>query len=400
MKLLRPADAEAAIAAALAPLPAEMRRIGDAVGRVLAEDVHAERDQPPFDRVAMDGIAIASRAWAAGRREFRVAGTQAAGAPPQALPAPDACLEAMTGAVLPPGADAVIPVEQLEVEDGLARVQGVDAVEPWSNVHRRGSDTRAGARVLAAGQRLRGPEIAILASAGRTSVAVAREPSLAVVSTGDELVEPGEPLADWQIRRSNVYGVVATLRARGHAAVADDHVPDERATIVERLGRHLATHDVLVLSGGVSAGKFDHVPAALAELGVQRVFHKVAQRPGKPFWFGTTAGGRAVFALPGNPVSTLVCLVRYVLPALERLGGAVPAPPASVPLAADYAVRTDLTAFLPVDLVVEDDGVCRARPHPTNGSGDFTSLSGTAGFVELGPARTWRRGEAVPFRSW
>lgn len=400
MTLLRPAEADAAIAAALAPLPAETRRLADVVGHVLAEDVYAERDQPPFDRVAMDGIAIASAAWETGRREFRIAGTQAAGAPPLALASQEACLEAMTGAVLPPGADVVIPVEQLDVADGVARVRGVDSVRPWQNVHRRGSDTRAGARVLAAGDRLRGPEVAILASAGRTSVAVAREPSIAVVSTGDELVEPGEPIADWQIRRSNVHGVVATLRARGFATVTDDHVPDDRATIVERLGRQLAQHEVLVLSGGVSAGKFDHVPAALAELGVQRVFHKVAQRPGKPFWFGTTATGRAVFALPGNPVSTLVSLVRYVLPALDRLRGAVPAPPASLVLAADHEVRMDLTAFVPVDLVVDPDGVCRGRPRPTNGSGDFTSLAGTAGFVELGPARTWRRGEAVPFRSW
>jgi molybdopterin molybdotransferase len=306
----------------------------------------------------------------------------------------------MTGAVLPPGADAVIPVEQLEITDGVACVRGVESVAPWQNVHRRGSDTREGARVLAAGAVLRGPEVAILASAGRTSVAVSRDPSIAVVSTGDELVEPGEPIADWQIRRSNVHGVVATLRARGFATVADDHVPDDRATIVARLGQHLATHDVLVLSGGVSAGKFDHVPAALAELGVRRVFHKIAQRPGKPFWFGVTDAGRAVFALPGNPVSTLVCLVRYVLPALDRLRGAQPGPPLGVALAADHEVRMDLTVFLPVDLAADPDDVTRARPHPTNGSGDFTSLAGTAGFVELGPRRHWRRGEIVPFRSW
>ena len=133
--MLAPADADAALAASLAPLPVERRRLADAAGAVLREDVYAERDQPPFDRVAMDGIAIASAAWRAGRREFRVAGTQAAGAPPRSLEDADACLEAMTGAVLPPGADAVIPVERIEVAGGVARVTADADAEPWQHVH-------------------------------------------------------------------------------------------------------------------------------------------------------------------------------------------------------------------------------------------------------------------------
>ena len=398
--MLAPAEADAAIAASLAPLPVERRRLADAAGAVLREDVHAERDHPPFDRVAMDGIAVASAAWRAGRREFRIAGVQAAGAPPLRLEDADACVEAMTGAVLPPGADAVIPVERIEIARGVARTAAGASAEPWQHVHRRASDSRAGDRVLAAGTPLRAAEIAIVASAGRAAVDVSRAPSVVVISTGDELVEPGAPLADWQVRRSNAHAVVAALRMRAHASVVDDHLRDDPGQIAERLAAHLARHDVVVLSGGVSAGRFDHVPRVLEELGVRRVFHRVAQRPGKPLWFGVAPGGRAVFGLPGNPVSTLVCLVRYVLPALAHLAGASPTPPLAVPLGAPWAAPEGLTSFLPVELASVPGAATRAAPRPTRGSGDFGSLAGTAGFVELAPGRDWRPGDAVPFHAW
>jgi molybdopterin molybdotransferase len=369
-------------------------------GAVLREDVHAERDQPPFDRVAMDGIAIASASWRAGRREFRIAGTQAAGAPPRPLADPAACLEAMTGAMLPPGTDAVIPVELLQVADGVARVVGDVAPEPGLNVHRRGSDARDGDLVLAAGTPLRAPEVAILASAGRAQVEVGRQPTIAVISTGDELVEPGAPLAAWQIRRSNVHGIVAALRLRGFATVTDDHVRDDPVELRATIDGHLARHDLVLLSGGVSAGKFDHVPRVLEDLGVKRVFHRVAQRPGKPLWFGVAPGGRPVFGLPGNPVSTLVCLVRYVLPAIARLAGASPPPPVALPLAEPVRTPADLTFFLPVALAAGADGRTHAVPRPTHGSGDFGALAGTAGFVELAHGRAWGRGDAAPFHAW
>ena len=397
--MLTPAEAAAAIAAELVPLPSEPCALAAAAGRVLREDLAAERDQPPFDRVAMDGIAIALDAFTAGRRSFRIAGTVAAGRAPASLPGGDACLEVMTGAMLPPGTDTVIPVEALELGDGRALVRDAAAPLRFANVHRRASDARAGSRVLAAGTRLRGPELAIAASVGRGTVAVSRLPRLAVISTGDELVAPGLPLEPWQIRRSNAYGVAATLALHGYPARTDDHVVDDLPTLSARLAAHLAHHDALVLSGGVSAGRFDHVPAALEAAGVRRVFHKVAQRPGKPFWFGMGPAGQPVFALPGNPVSTLVCLIRYVLPALDRLTGWT-APP--VPLAlldAGYESRHPLTVFVPVDRAAA------GRPaavtlHPTHGSGDFTALAGTAGFVELAPGRRIEPGEAVPIYTW
>ena len=398
--MLTPAEAAAAIEAELAPLAAERCALAAAAGRVLREDIIAERDQPPFDRVAMDGIAIALDAYAAGRRSFLIAGTVAAGQRPAPLPAGDACLEVMTGAVLPPGADAVIPVESLELDGGRATVRGEAPLTRYLNVHRRGTDALAGSRALCAGTRLRGPELAIVASAGRGVVEVGREPRIAVVSTGDELVGPDLPLEPWQIRRSNAYGVAATLALHGHHHLTDDHVPDEPATIRARLAAHLAGHEVLVLSGGVSAGRFDHVPAALDALGVRRVFHKVAQRPGMPFWFGIGPSGQPVFALPGNPVSTLVCLIRYVLPALARLSGAATPPVDRAPLAGAYESRHALTAFVPVDRGGPAGGPGTVALHPTRGSGDFTALAGTAGFVELAPGRRIEPGELVPIYTW
>src|SRR5208282_3523827 len=156
--------------------------------------------------------------------------------------------------------------------------------------------------------------------------------------------------ADFQVRRSNAYAVAATLRKRGFARVGDDHLLDDEAMLHERLGLHLTTHEVLVLSGGVSMGKFDLVPKVLLQLGVQEVFHKIAQRPGKPMWFGIGPQGQAVFGLPGNPVSTLVCLIRYVIPAIAAAMGTKREVPERFALASPVNYETPLTYFLPVTI--------------------------------------------------
>ncbi|TLZ03208.1 MAG: molybdopterin molybdotransferase MoeA, partial [Gammaproteobacteria bacterium] len=347
--------------------------------------IYAERDQPPFDRVAMDGVALDSQTVSAGSRAFRVQATQAAGDPPLTLAGPEDCIEVMTGAVLPLGCNCVVPVEELELSRGQASLAPGARAEPWQNVHRRGTDTRQGALLLSAGVRLRAPEVAIAASAGMARIRVSSQPMLAVISTGNELIEPGEPVLAHQVRRSNAYAIVSALREHGFDRVADDHIQDDRDELRERLRFHLETHDVLVLSGGVSMGRFDLVPAALEELGVHAIFHKVAQRPGKPLWFGVGPSGTAVFGLPGNPVSTLVCLTRYVLPSLNASLGQQPLPPERVALGEAVTVNPPLTFFLPVRLEQDDCGRSWAMPAPTNGSGDFMALAGTAGFVELPP---------------
>ena len=213
------------------------------------------------------------------------------------------------------------------------------------------------------------------------------------------MIEPGNPVSDWQIYRSNAFAVLAALHRRGFSRLEQDHLPDDLPVLRERLARHLEKSDALILSGGVSMGRFDYVPRVLQELGIETVFHTVSQRPGKPFWFGV-GRGKTVYALPGNPVSTLICLVRYVFGGLDASRGALPRQADTIRLSADFVVKPALTLFVPA-IVSFENGVRLAQLSPTRGSGDFVSLVGTDGFVELPPGPTTiSAGAPVPFYSW
>ena len=399
--LITPRLAEEAIYARLTCLPIESLPLKQCVGGTLRENVYAERDQPPFDRVTMDGIAVDSEALRRGVKRFKLRGIQAAGVAPLKLHSGEEAIEVMTGAILPQGSDCVIPVEQLELNDGFATLTAAVVSSPFHNIHRRGSDSRQGRLLLESGTLLRAPEIAVAASAGMARVRVSSQPAIMVVSTGDELVEPGDPIADYQVRRSNAYAVAATLRKRGFGRVGDDHVADDEARLRDRLALHLTTHEVVVLSGGVSMGKFDLVPKVLMQLGVSEVFHNIAQRPGKPMWFGIGLQGQAVFGLPGNPVSTLVCLLRYVIPAIAEAMGTKREAPERLALASQVTFTPALAYFLPVSIVHDDWGRAWANPRPPNGSGDFLSLAGTDGFVELPPGpNTYPKGFVTNMYRW
>jgi molybdopterin molybdotransferase len=351
---------------------------------VLRQEVLAERDNPPFDRVCMDGVAVSSRAFDAGARSFNLQATQAAGEMPLTLSFASSAIEVMTGAVLPHGTDSVIPLEEYELASQALTLLPAASAEPWRNVQRRGSDSRPDVAMLTPGTRLGAAAIAVVASAGLAAIAVSRQPRIMVISTGDELIEPGQPIADHQIRRSNAYGVAAALHLHGFESVGDEHLRDDEALMKRRLGAILETHDVLVLSGGISKGKFDFVPGALKSLGVREVFHQVAQRPGRPMWFGVGPRGQLVFGLPGNPVSTLVCLVRFVLPALHSGMLRQPTPRERIALAEPVSGRK-MTYFMPVTLLPEAPTLALASARAPKGSGDFLALAGTDGFVELPP---------------
>jgi len=370
----------------MARLGDELRPLQQCIGQVLRQDIFPERDNPPFDRVCMDGIAIDSRSVAAGNRTFAIQATQGAGEPALQLVTRDGAVEVMTGAVVPRGADCIIPQEEYVEAQGIARLKDGATGAPLRNVQRRGEDSRPGIAMLKRGVRLGAPEIAVAASAGLANVRVSRQPRFMIISTGDELIEPGRPITDYQVRRSNVYSMVAALRGRHLEAVQNDHIADDEALLRERLQHHLATCDVLILSGGVSKGKFDYVPKVLKSLGVREVFYQVAQRPGMPMWFGITEAGCAVFGLPGNPVATLVCLIRYVIPAAAAAMGAFASPPERIALAEAVSVaRATFAYFLPVAMQY-DAGGPRAIPRRTNGPGDFLALTKTDGFVELPPS--------------
>lgn len=401
--MLTPAEAERLILENIAPFHREDCPIAGAHGRILRGEIRADRDLPPFDRVTMDGFAVRSASLARGVREYRVEGVQAAGMRAFRLSeAAEACIEVMTGAVLPDGADCVVPYEEA-ARDGANVAVRDDALgfAAGNAVHRRGSDHAAGETLLAAGVRLSGREIAVAAACGYGTLTVTQLPKIAVVASGDELVEVDTPVAPHQIRRSNDHALRAALIGAGYPNVARFHLRDVRHEIEHMLWHIVAEHDVVVISGGVSKGKFDYLPGELDRQGVRKVFQGVAQRPGKPFWFGMSGRNTPVFALPGNPVSAYTCLHRYVLPALAHASAAIPAPRRPVALASPVTFKPRLAYLLPVKLANGPRAEQLAVPDATNTSGDFAGLLDTDGFVEL-PAETteFPAGTPVPFWPW
>lgn len=405
-----PTEALRRVLDAVSPLPTEDCTLGSAHGRILRAHIRADRAMPPFDRVTMDGYALSSavakRAEMEGSLTLKVEGDpQMAGMLARSLSgkADDTCMEIMTGAVLPEGADCVIPYEET-TRTGNAVTIAADAMKklfPGTNVHHRASDHTAGAVLVSPGARLSGREIAAAAACGCTSVPVAALPRIALVATGDELVDVALPVAPHQIRRSNDAALRATLIEAGYSRVESHHLRDVPAEIERGLHRMLTECDCVIITGGVSKGRRDHIPATLAALGVTALFHGVSQRPGKPLWFGLSSRRKPVFALPGNPVSCYLCLHHYVLPALDKASGAPPFVPVPVRLASTVAGMERLTSFVPVRTVNDASGVRVAEPVPFNTSGDYTSLLGTDGYVELAPqASPYPAGHVVPFSRW
>jgi molybdopterin molybdotransferase len=311
-------QARAAVLAEVRPLPSEEVALADALGRVLAEDVTAAVDVPPFVNSAMDGFAV--RSGPSGRR-LTVVGESRAGAPADRALGDGEAIRISTGAMLPEGADAVLQIE-LVSEDGDSIVLN-DEVQPGRNTRSAGEDVRAGTPVLQAGTTLGPAEIGMAASAGRGSLHCGRRPRVTVIGTGDELVGPGDELGPGQIHDSNGPMLSALVRRAG-ADVRALRVEDDRVATVAAVEQALADTDVLLLSGGVSVGPHDHVKPALEANGVEEVFWRVALRPGKPTWFGVKREDPPVLVLglPGNPVSAYVTFTLFAAPALAKLQGA------------------------------------------------------------------------------
>ncbi len=368
-----------------------------ALGRVLAEDLRADRDLPPFDRVTMDGIAIRFEAFQKGIRSFRVKATQAAGEPPVDIVQDDECIEIMTGAVLPGTTDTVIRYEDIDVKDGLAVVKEVP-VKKGQSRHPRGKDRKQQEVVAAASQFVTPALISMAASIGKTELSVRKLPRIVIISSGDELVEVNEPPSPWQIRRSNNYTIRAVLQR--YALQADMlHIPDDPGIIRRQLEDCLKKYDAILISGGVSKGKFDYVPETLQDLSVARLFHKVRQKPGKPFWFGSHPDGQLIFAFPGNPVSTFMCLHRYFLPWLKASEGVMPGRNLYARLNEDVAFSAPLQYFLQVTLQVDEEGCLLATPAEGNGSGDFANLVVADAFMEL-PLEQQHFNKGEVYRIW
>jgi molybdopterin molybdotransferase len=366
----------------------------ESVNRVLSEKIMADRDFPPFDRVSMDGIAIWFQEFKSGQKEFQVEFTQAAGDQQKKLGNANYCVEVMTGAVLPQNTDTVIRYEDLQIKNGKAVILN-DAITSGQNIHRKGIDCKQNEVLLEPGMLLSAAEVALLASVGKVYVDVFALPKTAIISSGDELVAVNQIPQAHQIRRSNTFAIDAGMRGVSWKA-NHFHFPDNKEVLLRSLPTVLENHDVLILSGGVSKGRFDFIPKVFEELGVKKIFHQVNQRPGKPFWFGRSNEGKTVFALPGNPVSTYMCFYRYIRPWILKSLGVVSHESTAV-LAKDFSFTPNLTYFLQVEVSVTA-GKLMAYPNAGGGSGDFVNLKNVTGFLELPPDKTtFEAGEIFPY---
>lgn len=347
------------------PVPSRVQKIAlkDSIGLILAEDIAADRDFPPFDRVMMDGIAVQDIQ----SHEWPLGGIAYAGEKAFTFSKSTEAVEIMTGAMLPEKAQAILKIEDLEFfpkEDiPWVRYLGSTALEKGQFIHAQGIDAKSGQIILAKGKKIGPVEVAIAASVGQSEIQVEAFPSIGIISTGDEIVPIEQlPLAH-QIRSSNAMMIEAVLVNKGFSTMKK-HVLDEPSAMEKELTELVEKQDILILTGGVSAGKKDFIPEVLARLGFEKIFHKIAQKPGKPLWVGKRADGKIAFALPGNPISTLTCFWVYFLPWIQQ---------------AERKTNTILVAQLPksnpnlVQWLPIKFEVTRARALRNNGSGDLIS---------------------------
>ena len=368
-----------------------------ALGRVLAENIICDRDLPAYDRITMDGIAVNYKAVEEGITSFKVKATQAAGDDPIQIEDLTECIEIMTGAALPVSTDTVIPYEQITIENGVA-ILASTTIKKRQNIHYKGRDRKENDIATNANTLIDASVINIAATVGKATLLVKTQPRILIVSTGNELVEVDETPGPYQLRRSNSFSIQAVLQQ--YALYADMlHLPDEPFTIENEISQALEEYDVLIFSGGVSAGKFDHVPKVLEEVGVHQLFHKIRQRPGKPFWFGAHDNGQLVFAFPGNPVSAFMCLHRYFLPWYRKTTGMTETRKIFAVLNEDLTFTPQLQFYMQVRLEFNDLGQVVATPLQGNGSGDLANLLESDAFMELPSDRNeFKKGDV--YRVW
>ena len=376
-------EAQGRVLDAVRPLATEDVPLAEALGRVLAEEVESAIDVPPFDSSAMDGYAVVSGPAA----ELEVVDESRAGRPAEMAVEPGKAIRISTGGAVPDGATAVVPLERSEAaerEPAAAERIRVGSSAPGDNIRRAGEDVRAGRVVLVRGNSLGPPELGVAASVGRASLRCARRPRVAILVTGDELTEPGQPLGPGGIYSSNGWALAAQAERAGAQVTTRATVPDEPAGTRAALTKALDSSDVVIVSGGVSVGPHDHVKPALAELGVEERFWGVRLRPGKPTWFGAR-GEQLVFGLPGNPVSAMVGFHLFVRTALAAMQGANPsAPRASATLEEAVPRHPNREQAVRVHLETSNDG-WHARATGPQGSHMLTSMLGATALARIAP---------------
>ena len=362
------------------------------MGRILKEEIVADRDFPPFNRVCMDGIAIDYQQFKNGRRVFKIEGIQAAGSKQIRLKNTKNCIEVMTGAILPNHTNTVIRYEDVTLEDGIATVN-IDLIKEGQNSHNKGKDRKVNDLLITQNTKISAAEMGVLATVGKSVVKVAKQPKVMIVSTGDELVGVDQIPLEYQIRRSNVFTLVSLLE-RLNIPSETSHISDDKLIIKSKIESYLLEYDVVLFSGAVSKGKYDFLPEIFEELKVYKKFHKVMQRPGKPFYFGKT-DTCTVFGFPGNPISTFVNCLAYFYPWYHRSVGLEILEEMAI-LGEDVSFVPNLDYFLQVALE-NKSGNLVAFPVSANGSGDLASLANTDAFMQLPKDATeFKKGEVYP----
>jgi len=367
--------------------------LSEALGQILREDIIAEREAPPFDRVMMDGIAINTNDLSVGTNIFPISGIARAGHPQEKL-LPKQAIEVCTGAIVPQNANKIIPYENLFITNNKAEIV---TLNDESFIHQRGSDFQKETILLRVGQRLNSPVIGLCASQGKAKVKVSKTPQIAIISTGDELVDLEErTLETYQIRRSNSYALSGELHSWGFTKTKLIHLPDDKLIMSHEISNLLGQYDFLIFIGGISKGAFDFLPAIFEENKIKKIFHQVAQKPGKPLFFGKGPQGQLIFALPGNPVSALINLRRYIVPALLKQAGTTILDHYFVNVNEPLTSKKDFTQFIPATLE-NSNGKFTAHPLRSNNSGDYHSLTHSHGFLLVNENNPQ---EAIPFYPW
>jgi molybdopterin molybdotransferase len=384
--LLSVADALAIVLREAKPLAPRTMQLSPALrGQVLAEAIASDIDSPPYTKALMDGYAVQTLACAAGSHPtLSVVEEIAAGKMPAKHLGPGEAARIMTGAPIPVGADSVVPIEKTEA-GSPTEVRILVTPKPGQNILQRGTEMKAGEMIFPPGTTLGPQEFGILASVGRTSVRMHPRPRVGILSTGDEIVEPSQLPGPGQIRNSNSPMLAAQIDRAGGRGEIIGIARDTDESLRTTIGKGLADYDVLILSGGVSAGKFDLVPGVLRELGVVAHFHKVALKPGKPLFFGTH-GKQLVFGLPGNPVSSFVCFELFIRPALRKLMGHSDCAPRQtrMPIAVDFQTDNDRPTYWPARIEWSHDGP-HVRALPWFGSADLRALHTANALLAIPP---------------
>ncbi len=355
--------------------------LDQSIGRILREPVYADRDFPPYDRVAMDGIAIRYKDYTSGIRKFTIAGMAAAGEPQKQNNTTGQCLEVMTGSTMPLGLDTVVPYEWIQIIENQAIIQK-EEVGFLQNIHFKGTDRSKGDLILHSGITVSPVDVGVCATVGKNILSVSRLPKIVVISSGDELVDIDQTPLAHQIRKSNVYQIKTALN-HFKAEVGTEHLQDNLQECIIKMDELVKNFEILIISGGVSKGKFDFIPQALESNGVEKLFHSISQRPGKPFWFGKHPLGALVFAFPGNPVSSFLCMQKYFIPWLENCLKKKRTFQPYARLTENVKFTRNLTYFLEVKLECTSTGEMLAKPVKGSGSGDLANLADADAFIEL-----------------